>query len=334
MSNFKSKSKKRTFDFKLNKQANIYEKAIKRKHRNLTPFFAQNLQNKEFAYTTWYFLQRCETHNVNKNVFLNALRLAKNERESIRLERREILDVLLPTLITYCDFSPSSEYLFEVRANVEHIAKMCNQAYESWSNSAHRGRVRYDTILNAIKMLEDAELITVARKYDRSGRKYMPMRIFLNVEFFLMFNITETQLRKLIVNFHKYQFINNKINKTFKNYEKHLFKLEQKGVAELNYSLKNMLIKMRKDFLGSKIIAFVSQKKPQNYQELNIESDIFKPCFRSFNDCNNTEEVKKLRERILIKQELREKARLKAANDIAYRKAKDLHYLEDLRHYQ
>ncbi|WP_257797630.1 TrbM/KikA/MpfK family conjugal transfer protein [Aggregatibacter actinomycetemcomitans] len=66
-------------------------------------------------------------------------------------------------LIVYCDFSPASEYLFEVRANVEHISNMCNQAYVSWDKSG-KNRVRYDTVLNAIQMLEDAELITVLRE--------------------------------------------------------------------------------------------------------------------------------------------------------------------------
>ncbi|WP_233138893.1 hypothetical protein [Aggregatibacter actinomycetemcomitans] len=120
----KRKKINRTFGFKSSKRAVNYEKAAKKKHRNLTPFFTQNLQSREFAYTTWFFLQRCETHNFNKNPYLNALRLSKYQRETIRRERREVLSVLLPTLITYCDFSPASDYLFEVRANVEHIANM------------------------------------------------------------------------------------------------------------------------------------------------------------------------------------------------------------------
>ena len=117
---------------------------------------------------------------------MNALRLSKYQREAIRRERREVLSVLLLVLIVYCDFSPASEYLFEVRANVEHIANMCNQAYVSWDKN-RKNRVRYDTVLNAIQMLEDAELITVLREYDRLGQKHKPMRIFLNVEF--LFNV-------------------------------------------------------------------------------------------------------------------------------------------------
>ena len=150
----KRKKINRTFGFKSSKRAVNYEKAAKKKHRNLTPFFTQNLQSREFAYTTWFFLQRCETHNFNKNPYLNALRLSKYQRETIRRERREVLSVLLPTLITYCDFSPASDYLFEVRSNVEHIANMCNQAYVSWDKNG-KNRVRYDTVLNAIQMLEE-----------------------------------------------------------------------------------------------------------------------------------------------------------------------------------
>ncbi len=325
----KRNKRNRTFGFKSSLKAAVYEKANKKKHRNKTPVFMQNYQYKEYAYTTWYFLQRCETHDLNKNPYLNALRLAQYQREKIRRERREVLSVLIPTLISYCDFSPTSPYLFEVQANVEHLAKMCNQAYEAWDEKIGKRRVRYDTVTNALKMLEAAELVTVLREYDKKGRKHKAMRIWLNVEFFLMFGITEQQFRKIIVDFHKYQFINNRVRQTYANYQKHLDKLEHKGVADLqnNHSLRNLLIKRRKDFLGEHIIRFVSQIKPVDYLEWDIESDIRKPCFRSFADCNTPEEVHKLQKRLLDKERLREKARQKAANDIAYRKALMQSYL-------
>ncbi|MEE6033010.1 MULTISPECIES: replication protein [Avibacterium] len=324
----------RTFGYKSTLKATVYDKANKRKHRNKIPLFMQNYQQKDYAYIIWYFLQRLDSHNINKNPYLNALRLAKYQREAIRRERREVLTVLFATLLTYCDFSPASTYLFEVRANVEHIAKMCNQTYESWDSKNAKRRVRYDTILNAIEMLEAAELITVLREYDKAGKKQKAMRIWLNVEFFLMFGITEKQLRKLVVDFHKYQFINNRLDKTFKEYQKHLDKLEHKGVADINqhYALRNLLIKRRKDFLGEHIIKFVSQRKPTNYLSLDIESDVFKPCFRSFSDCNSPEEVRKLQKRLLDKERLRERTRQKAANDIAFRKAQIQGYIDDLQY--
>lgn len=318
------KKRNRTFGFTSTVKATVYDKANKKKHRNKTPFFMQNYQHKDYAYTTWYFLQRCETHDFNKNPYLNALRLARYERETIRRERREVLSVLVPTLISYCDFSPKSPYLFEVRANVEHLAKMCNQTYESWDNKNLKSRVRYDTVRMALEMLENAELITILREYDKKGRKYKAMRIWLNVEFFLMFGITEPQLRKILVDFHKYQFVNNRQNKNFEHYQKHLDKLEHKGVADIknNHALRNLLAKRRKDFLGAKIIEFVSLRKPSDYMAFNIDNDIFKPCFRSFADCNSAEEIRKLQMRLLKKERLREKARLKTANDIAYRNIK------------
>lgn len=325
--------KPRTFGFTSSAIAKRYDVANKRKHRNLMPVFMQNHQNKrEYAYTTWFFLQRCETHDLNKNPFLNALRLAKYQRECIRRDRREVLSVLLPTLIAYCDFSPASEYLFEVRANVEHIAQMCNQAYEYWSEKEGKRRIRYDTVRNALDMLESAELITVLREYDKQGRKHKAMRIWLNVEFFLMFGITEKQLRKIVVDFHKYNFVNNRSGKNFMLYQKHLAKLAHKGVADIqhNHSLRNLLIKRRKDFLGEHIIQFVAQVKPANFHLLDVESDVFKPCFRSFADCNSPEEVQKLQKRLLDRERLRERARLKAANDIAYRRAQVQGYLDEL----
>ena len=327
----KRNKKLRTFGFTSTLKAKIYDKANKKKHRNKTPVFMQNYQRKDYAYTTWFFLQRCETHDFNKNPYLNALRLAKYEREKIRRDRREVLTVLVPTLISYCDFSPKSSYLFEVRANVEHIAKMCNQTYESWDNKAGKSRVRYDTVRGALEMLEAAELITVLREYDKQGRKHKAMRIWLNVEFFLMFGITEKQLRKLIVDFHKYQFVNNRSSQISDSYQKHLDKLEHKGVADIksHHSLRNLLIKRRKDFLGEHIITFISQRKPSNYLTLDIETDVFKPSFRSFADCNTPEEVYKLQKRLFDKERIRERARLKAANDMAYRKAQMQAYLNE-----
>lgn len=329
----KRNKKRRTFGFISTLKAKIYDKVNKKKHRNKTPVFMQNYQRKDYAYTTWFFLQRCETHDFNKNPYLNALRLANYERETIRRDRREVLTVLVPTLISYCDFSPTSSYLFEVRASVEHIAKMCNQTYESWDNKAGKSRVRYDTVRGALEMLEAAELITVLREYDKQGRKHKAMRIWLNVEFFLMFSITEKELRKLLVDFHKYQFVNNKLDKTFKEYEKHLAKLEHKGVADIKnqHALRNLLIKRRKDLLGEHIIKFVSQRKPTDYLSFDIESDVFKPCFRSFADCNTPEEVHKLQKRLWDKERIRERARLKAANDRAYRQALMQSYTDELK---
>lgn len=97
----KRNKKLRTFGFTSTLRAKIYDKANKKKHRNKTPVFMQNYQRKDYAYTTWFFLQRCETHDFNKNLYLNALRLAKYEREKIRRDRREVLTVLVPTLISY-----------------------------------------------------------------------------------------------------------------------------------------------------------------------------------------------------------------------------------------
>lgn len=328
----KRPKKHRIFGFKSQLKAKVYEKANKMKHRNKVPVFMQNFQQKDYAYTTWFFLQLCETHNFNKNAFLNALRLAKGERECIRCERREVLSVLVPTLISYCDLSPASPYLFEVRANVEHIAKMCNQAYVSWDEKAGKSRVRYDTVRGALEMLENAELITILREYDKKGRKHKAMRIWLNVEFFLMFGISEKQLRQLVIDFHKYQFINNRLEQTFKNHQKHLDKLETKGVADIqkNHSLRNLLIKNRRNFLGDHVIRFVSQRKPSNYLTLEIEKNVFKPCFRSLAECNSPEEVHKLQKRLWDKERIRERAKLKAANDKAYRKAQMEAYYSDL----
>lgn len=317
-----SKRKKinRVFGFKLNKTAKKYDKANKRKHRNVTPYFAQNYQGKEYAYTTHFFLQRCETFDPQKCKFLIAVREAKFQRTSIRLERRELLLVLFPTLISYCDFSLSNPYLFEVRANVEHIATMCRQLYTYTDPTTKKTRNRYDTVLNAIEMLEEAELIKVAREYDKRGRRYKPMRIWLNVEFFLSLGVTEVELRNILAKFHKYQYRNNSFNQNYQNYEKHVARLNHKGVADVEkqYSLKNLLIKERKALLGEKLMKFVAT--PNNATEYNAEDDDVQSCFRSPKYCTTSLEIAKLRKRLEERSLRRQRIREKAANDIAYRK--------------
>ena len=66
-----------------------------------------------------------------------------------------------------------------------------------------------------------------------------------------MFNITEKELRKILVDFHKYQFVNNRVNQTFERYKKHLDKLENKGVAGIkqHHSLKKFTHQTPKGFV-------------------------------------------------------------------------------------
>ena len=82
-----------------------------------------------------------------------------------------------------------------------------------------------------------------------------------------------------------------------------------------------MLIKRRKDLLGERMIKFVAQRKPVDYKSFDIESDVFKPCFRSYADCTTLEEVHKLRKRLFAKEQIRLQAKLKSANDTTYREA-------------
>lgn len=317
-------NKRDYFTFKSTRKAKNYCIANKRKHRNKTPFFKLNDRKKSYGYTQWFFIKRCETHNFNANKFLTALRMVLKQRLTIRRERIEALEVLSLLLLTYCDFSPASEYLFEVRATLGRLAKMGNFSYIYYDKIEDKVRERYDSLLGALEMLEQAELITICRQYDKEERKHKPMRIWLNPEFLLMFGVTEQQLRKMLVDFHKYQYVKNQLDQTFAEYQKHLEMLENYGIADLskNYSLRNLLKKKRKDLLGEHIIKFVSQRKPANYLSFEVETNVFKPCFRSFDDCTSPEELNKLRERLLNKERIRERARLKAQNDSLYRQLK------------
>ncbi|MFC1040017.1 RepA family replication protein [Pasteurella multocida] len=332
-SNTEPKNKKTkkhlTFGFKCNTNAKEYEKAIVRKHRNTTPFFRLNFQNREFAYTQKVFLDLSSKHDLSRNRYLNALRIARYQRETIRKESREVMEVLIPTLISYCDMNLNSEFLFEVQANVEHIAKMCNQTYE-YKDSNGYVRVRYDTITNALNTFDEAGLITILREKDKVSGKNKAMRIWLNPEFFLMLGVSLKELRRKLLKYHKYQYQNNNLDKTRAAYQKHLMKIEHKNIASMksNYKLRSLLLERKKNLLGEKTLEFVKQRKPINYRDFDIESDIFKPCFRTFEDCNTPEEIEKLRQRLYMRSLLREQARTKAQNNKLYKQELERYYAE------
>lgn len=315
---------KRVYQAHFDVEAKVYDRAEKRKHRNTTPNYIFNYQKKEksYPYTTWFFLQRLSIHDFKLNPYLCALRMAQG-KGAIRSERRESLKALCAVMLTYVDMSPARPYLFEVRASIEELADKSHLTYMYWDNVKGKHRLRYDIALNTLKMLEEAELVTVVREYDRVGRQHKPSRIFLNVEFFLMLGVTEKELRKILLDFHKNQYVKNNLNQSFISYKKHLDRLEQKNVANLenHHALRNMLIKRRKDLLGERMIKFVAQLKPVDYKSFDIESDVFKPCFRSYADCTTLEEVHKLRKRLLAKEQIRLQAKLKSANDTTYREA-------------
>ncbi|WP_371694993.1 replication protein [Pasteurella multocida] len=325
----KKSRKHLTFGFKFNTSAKEYDQAVTRKHRNATPFFRLNLQNREFTYTQKVFLDLSLQHDLLRNRYLNALRIARYQRETIRKDSREVMEVLIPTLIAYCDMSLTSEFLFEVQANVEHIAQMCNQTYQ-YQDSKGYMRVRYDTITNALNTFDEAGLITILREKNKVSGKNKAMRIWLNPEFFLMLGVSLKELRKKLLKYHKYQYQNNKLEQARVAYQKHLMKIEHKNVASMksNYKLRSLLLERKKNLLGEKTLEFVQQRKPLNYRDLDIESDVFKPCFRTFEDCNTPQEIEKLRQRLYMRSLLREQAKTKAQNDRLYKQELERFYAE------
>ncbi|TNH04060.1 replication protein [Testudinibacter sp. TR-2022] len=292
------------------KAAKVYQKQRCKKHRNNQPRFVKELAGKDFSYTQKLLLNRAYKHDFNRNQFLIALRKAKQQRLKIRSDRREVLAVLIPVLINFCDLSLNRTYLWEIKTDLATIAKECGQCYR-YIDKNDNVRERYDTVNNAIKMLEDAELITVLREMDKTVGKQKAMRIWLNAEFFIMLGFTETQLRKIMLRYHKYQFINNKLDSLDEYHKQHIARLEASNVASMHnkYKLHTKLSNIRRRFLGDTIIQYVAQRKPIDYKDQVISTYPFVPCFKSEADCANDKEVELLRIRLLNKAMAREKAK-------------------------
>lgn len=296
------------------KKAKIYSLQTCKKHRNAPPKFVKLIKGKGFSYTQKLLLNRAYQHDTNRNPYLRALRKAKYQRLRIRSERREILDVLIPVLINFCDLSLTRDYLFEVKTDLATIAKQCGQHYKYTDKNGNE-RERYDTINNAIKMLEEAELITVLREMDKTVGKQKAMRIWLNPEFFIMLGFSEAELRKIMLRYHKYQFINNKLDELDAIHQQHIERLKQSNVADIRkkYALHNQLVNIRKKFLGERVLKYVAQRKPIDFKDQQISTYLFTPCFKSFADCNSEDEIEMLRNRILMRKVLRDKERERRA---------------------
>lgn len=291
-------------------KAKIYSLQTCKKHRNNPPRFMKAIKGKDFTYTQKILLNRAYQHDSNRNPYFRALRRAKFQRLRIRSERREALHVLIPVLINFCDFSLTREYLFEIKTDLATIAKHCGQHYKYIDKNGNE-RDRYDTVNNAIKMLEEAELITVLREMDKTVGKQKAMRIWLNPEFFLMLGFSEAELRKIMLRYHKYQFINNKLDELDAYHKAHLERLKHSNVADISkkYSLHNHLKNIRKKFLGERVLKYVAQRKPIDFNDQVVTTYLFTPCFKSFADCNSEDEIEMLRNRILMRKVLRDKER-------------------------
>ena len=91
-------------------------------HRHYAPKFLGHLPK---LVPVRRFAAALKRHDWNRNPHIYELRCARQQRISVRSERRETFDVLALAMIAYADYNPESDALFEVMCSVVNLAELC-----------------------------------------------------------------------------------------------------------------------------------------------------------------------------------------------------------------
>ncbi|MEM8081877.1 RepA family replication protein [Morganella morganii] len=208
-------------------------------HRHYVPVFKGTLPD---IAAVRRFSAALSRHDWNRNPHIYQLRCERNQRVSVRSERRETWYALALAMIANADYNPDSEALFEVMCPVETLASQCGQLhlYES-------GRKSYDPILHALHDWESANLIIIHRDFDREAKQYKAMRIWLRPEFFAGLGFSLVALRDIVTRFRRWMERKGLREEYQKRYARHVLRLSRSNVASLDnrHALKNLLKKLR-----------------------------------------------------------------------------------------
>lgn len=217
----------------------------KKIHRHYTPVFKGKLPD---IVAIRRFSAALALHDWNRNPYIYWMRSGRNQRVSIRSERRETYSVLALVMIANADYNPDSEALFEVMCSVETLAAQCGQLHH-YDN----GRKSYDPVLNALNDWEAANLIIIHRAFDHETKQYKAMRIWLRPEFFAGLGFDLMALRKIVTSFRRWMESKGLREESKKRYARHVLRLSRSNVASLDncHALKNMLKKLRRIVIGN-----------------------------------------------------------------------------------
>lgn len=186
-------------------------------------------------------------HDWNRNPHIYNLRCERDQRVSVRSERRETWYALALAMIANADYNPDSEALFEVMCPVETLAAQCGQLHQ-YDN----GRKSYDPVLHALHDWEAANLIIIHRDFDREAKQYKAMRIWLRPEFFAGLGFGLAALRDIVTRFRRWMERKGLREEYQKRYARHVLRLSRSNVASLDnrHALKNLLKKLRRLVTG------------------------------------------------------------------------------------
>lgn len=166
----------------------------------------------------------------------------KPMRITPRSESREALTALSLVLAANCDYSPDSEYMFEVMLPVEEMARRMGvlHVYES-------GRKAYDVLLNALRVLEQLDYVVVHRDRDTDSGQNKPMRIFLTENFFSSRGMTVENVRQYLHKYRQWAVASGVAQSMREKYERHQLKMARLGInIDGHHSLKNRLKQIKR----------------------------------------------------------------------------------------
>jgi hypothetical protein len=220
------------------------ERSRKSIHRHCIPEFVGKIPESVAARR---FSAALEKHDWNRNRHIYKLRCERNQRVSVRSERREVFDSLGLALFSMCDYNADSEFLFEVMCGTHDLARATSLLYRTPT-----GRLTYDPILNALNDWEKAGLIIIVRGQDPETKQNKAMRIFLKPEFFEGLGFTVDELRKILVDYRRWAEKNGLRETAKKRYAAHITRIARSNVASLDdkYSLKKLLLRIKRHVLG------------------------------------------------------------------------------------
>lgn len=234
-------------------EANRLRKGLTKTHRNCTPAYTGSTPRGIASKVVACFRQ----HDWTRNDDLIALRREgytpytrtfdptfrpKPMRITARSESREALSALSLVLAANADYSPDSDYMFEVMLPVEDIARRMN-ALHVYEN----GRKAYDVMLHALRVLEQLDYVVVHRDRDADSGQNKPMRIFLTDRCFTSRGIAVENVREWLHKFRQWAVASGVAESMRDKYQRHLLKMAKLGVdIERHHSLRNRLRKIKR----------------------------------------------------------------------------------------
>ncbi|VFP80034.1 Probable replication-associated protein RepA2 (plasmid) [Candidatus Erwinia haradaeae] len=229
-------------------EANCQRKGQVKIHRNHKPQFTGKIPRGMAAKV----MACIKNHDWRQNSDLIALRRngytpysrifdrsyqPKPLRITARSESREALSALSLTLAANCDYSPYSQYMFEVILPIAEIAQRMGVLHVY-----NNGRKAYDVLLHALRVLEQLDYVIVHRGRESDSGQNKPMRVFLTENFFTSRGMNVESVRQWL---HKYRqwAISAGISVSLRNkYERHQLKMARLGIdIDRHHSLKNRL---------------------------------------------------------------------------------------------